>query len=279
MRAPARAPVSAAPHFRRLGRHRRRETSAGRFNVRACTVAKTIPFRTSGQARRAACREATAAYIGAARIGVANILGKRCFNGMRVGYARVSTTEQDPDYQLRALEAAGCDRVFTDQISSRKKLRPQLEAAFEFLRAGDSLVVWKFDRLARSTAEMLTLASRLSDRGCEMVSLTEQIDTGTPGGKVVFAVLAALAEFERDIISERTKEAYQAKMAKGQPWGRRSMFEDPEAVRTAKALLAAGTLTKPQIAARLGICVSTLYARFPGGDPDAFNLRPRRKAA
>ena len=198
---------------------------------------------------------------------------------MRVGYARVSTTDQDPDYQQGALEAAGCERCFTDRVSSRKKLRPQLEAAFDFLRRGDSLVVWRFDRLARSTPEMLALAERLAQRGCELVSLTEQIDTSTAGGKVVFTVMAALAEFERDLNSERTKEAYRAKKAKGLAWGRRSVFEDPEAVSAAKALLADGTLTKPQIAARLGICVSTLYSRFPGGDPDAFVDLPGRKAA
>lgn len=192
---------------------------------------------------------------------------------MRVGYARVSTTEQDPDYQQRALEAAGCERLFTDRVSSRKKRRPQLEAAFEFLRSGDSLVVWRFDRLARSTPEMLALAERLAQRGCELVSLTEQIDTGTAGGKVVFAVLAALAQFERDLNSERTKAAYLAKKAKGLAWGRRSVFEDPEAVRTAKALLAAGTLTKPQIAARVGVSRSTLYAWFPAGDPSAFGTK------
>ena len=198
---------------------------------------------------------------------------------MRVGYARVSTTEQDPEYQQRALQDAGCGRFFTDRVSSKKKRRPQLEAAFEFLREGDSLVVWKFDRLARSVPEMLALAGRLEERGCELVSLTERIDTGTPGGKVVFAVLAALAQFERDLNSGRTKEAYRAKKAKGLAWRRRSVFEDPEAVSAAKALLADGTLTKPQIAARLGICVSTLYSRFPGGDPDAFIDLPARKAA
>jgi len=198
---------------------------------------------------------------------------------MRIGYARVSTLEQDPDYQLRALEASGCDRIYTDRCSSRKKHRPQREAAFEYLRSRDSLVVWKFDRLARSTSEMLALADELAQRGCELVSLTEQIDTSSPNGKAVFAVLAAMAQLERDLISERTKESYRAKKAKGQSWGRPSAFKDPETVSTAKALLADGSLTKPQIAARLGICVSTLYRRFPGGDPDAFAGTYQRRPA
>ena len=199
---------------------------------------------------------------------------------MRIGYARVSTTEQDPDYQLKALEASGCERLFIDRCSSRKKHRPHREAAFEYLRRGDSLVVWKFDRLARSTTEMLALAELLSERGCELVALTEQIDTASAHGKAVFAVLAAMAQFERDLISERTKESYRAKKAKGQTWGRPSAFKDPEAVSTAKALLADGSLTKPQIAAQLGICVSTLYRWFPGGDPNAFDgTYQRRKAA
>ena len=111
----------------------------------------------------------------------------------------------------------GCERFFTVRVSSKMKRRPQLEAAFEFLREGDSLVVWKFDRLARSTPEMLSLADRLARRGCELVSLTEQIDTSTPGGKAVFTVMAALAQLERDLNSERTKEAYRAKKAKGLP--------------------------------------------------------------
>lgn len=198
---------------------------------------------------------------------------------MRVGYARVSTVDQDPGYQRRALEEGGCGKIFTDRVSSRKGRRPQLEAALDFLREGDALVVWRFDRLARSTPEMLSLADKLAGRGCELVSLTERIDTGTPGGKVVFTVMAALAQFERDVNSERTKESYRAKKARGLAWGRPSSFEDPEAVKTAKALLAEGTLTKPQIAARLGVCVSTLYRRFPGGDPDAFAAPIRSRAA
>jgi len=198
---------------------------------------------------------------------------------MRIGYARVSTTDQDPDYQQKALEDAGCGRLFTDQISSRKARRPQLEAALDFLRSGDSLVVWKFDRLARSTSEMLSLADRIAERGCELVSLTEQIDTGAPAGKAVFTVMAALAQLERDLNSERTRACYASKRAKGLPWGRISAFSDPEVVSTAKALLADGTLTKPQIAARLGVTTTTLYRRFPGGDPDAFVSPLRRKAA
>ena len=198
---------------------------------------------------------------------------------MRVGYARVSTADQDPDYQRRALEEGGCGRVFTDKVSSRAGRRPQLEAALDFLREGDALVVWKFDRMARSTREMLSLADELASRGCALVSLTEQIDTGTPGGELVFSVLAAVAQLERDINSERTREAARAKKARGLPWGRPSAFEDPETVRKAKTLLASGALTKPQIAARLGICVSTLYRRFPGGDPDAFDAPTKRRVA
>ena len=198
---------------------------------------------------------------------------------MRVGYARVSTKEQDPDYQQRALRGAACERIFTDTVSSREKQRPQLLAALGFLRGGDSLVVWRFDRLARSTPELLQLASQLEGRGCELVSLTERIDTSTAAGRVVFSVLAALAQFERDLNSERTKESYRAKKAKGVRWGRRSVFHDPESVRAAQALLAAGTLTKPEIAARVGVSVSTLYAWFPGGDPNAFDGSHSRCAA
>lgn len=140
-------------------------------------------------------------------------------------------------------------------------------------------MVWRFDRAGRSTPDLLALAAGLQRRGGELVSLTEQIDTSTPGGKVLFTVMAALAQFEADLTSEWTKEAWRAKKANGMPRGRRSAFHDPENVRTAKALLETGAFTKAEIAARVGVSVSTLYCRFPGGDPEAFDGNYRRRAA
>ena len=198
---------------------------------------------------------------------------------MLVGYARVSTIDQDPTYQLRALEAHGCEKVYTDRVSSRRLHRPQLAAALEFLRPGDTLAVWRFDRLARSTSQMLAMAGDIQGRGCELVSLTEAIDTRTPGGKVVFTVMAALAQFELDLNSERTKESYLAKTAAGQRWGRRSVFHDPKNVKVAKTLLADAAISRKDIAARFGIRRQTLYAWFPDGDPAAFTGRPHRRPA
>jgi DNA invertase Pin-like site-specific DNA recombinase len=118
---------------------------------------------------------------------------------MKVGYARVSRQDQNPEMQGEALEADGCEQVFEERISSRKESRPELERALEYCRAGDVLVVWKLDRLGRSLEELLELVSRLQDRGVEFRSLRESLDTTTPSGKLVFHVFASLAEFERDM--------------------------------------------------------------------------------
>ncbi len=136
---------------------------------------------------------------------------------MLVGYARVSTPDQDPGYQLRALEERGCEKVFTDRGSGRITERPQLTAALEFIRAGDALVVWKFDRLARNLRHLIELGVELERRGCQLVSLTEAIDTGSPGGKLVFAVFGAMAEFEADLNRERTSAWAPRRSTAGSP--------------------------------------------------------------
>ena len=195
---------------------------------------------------------------------------------MLVGYARVSTTTQDPSYQLAALEGRGCKRIFEERASARDESRPQLLAAVDFMRSGDSLVVWKFDRLARSVAHLLTVAADLDRRGCQLVSITEGIDTTTPGGRLVFAVFGALAEFEVDLIRERTAEAYRAAKAAGRRWGRPSPFHDRENVRAAKALLAAPNITKREVARRFGVSTTTLYRWFPRGDPSRYTGAQRR---
>ena len=189
---------------------------------------------------------------------------------MRVGYARVSTVDQDPEAQLRALQGQGCERVFRDKASGRLEAREQLDECLEFLRPGDSLVVWRFDRLARSVRHMLDLAARLERHGCQLVSLTEAIDTGTPGGRLVFVLFAALAELEADLARERTRLAARLARERGDLWGRRSPFHDPAHVRRVQALLRDKRLLKTEIAKSLGIDVSTLYKWFPGGDPDAY---------
>jgi len=139
---------------------------------------------------------------------------------MLVGYARVSTSEQDCALQTDALTAAGCDRVFVETASGMKQDRPELQAALSALQPGDTLVVWRFDRLARSLRQLLETIERLEGNGMRFRSLTEAVDTSTSGGKLIFSVLGAIAEFERAIISERTKAGLEAARLRGRIGGR-----------------------------------------------------------
>jgi len=122
-----------------------------------------------------------------------------------IGYARVSTADQRPELQLDALKAAGCEQVFEERVSSGAAERPELTQCLRTLRKGDTLVVWRLDRLGRSLKELLEIVTGLEQRGVAFRSLTEAMDTGTPGGKLIFHIFASLAEFERSIIRERTK--------------------------------------------------------------------------
>ncbi len=142
----------------------------------------------------------------------------------------------------------------------------------QFLREGDSLIVWRFDRLGRSVTHLLELAAALRERGINLVSLTEAIDTTTPGGRLVFTVFAALAAFERELVRERTLLAVQAARESGRPWGRKSKLHDPVFVQAAKALLADENLPRAEVARQLEISRTTLYRWFPGGCPEAFGL-------
>ena len=189
---------------------------------------------------------------------------------MLVGYARVSTADRNPELQVRALKERGCGRIFTDHCSGRDARRPQLDAALDSLREGDSLVAWRFDRLGRSVQHLLDLSRHLDERGCQQVSVTEAIDTGTPGGKLVSTVFAALAAFEADLIRERTVEAARTAKAHGNRWGRRSKFHDPEEVRAAKAMLADPAITTVAVARHFGVSKNTIYRWFPRADPQAF---------
>lgn len=142
--------------------------------------------------------------------------------GARIGYGRVSTTDQDAQAQVLRLEAGGCTRTFTETISSRIKDRPQLAACLDYLRPGDALVAVRLDRLARSTRELLELAQGLEQRGIDLVVLDQQIDTRTPAGRLLFTMLAAIGEFERDLIRERTMDGLARARAEGKIGGRRA---------------------------------------------------------
>ncbi len=140
-----------------------------------------------------------------------------------LGYARVSTLEQEPSLQLDALETAGCERTYTDHASGALADRPELAQAPDHLRRGDTLVVWRLDRLGRSLRHLVDTVGVLEERGVGFRSLTESIDTTTPGGRHVFHVFAALAESERDLIRERTHAGLAAARARGRRGGRRSV--------------------------------------------------------
>ena len=177
---------------------------------------------------------------------------------MQIGYARVSTFDQDLSLQRDALEAAGCERIFEDTISGAKASRPQLAAALDHLRAGDTLVVWRLDRLGRSLSELIELMTRLSDQGISFRSLTEQIDTTTSGGKLIFHIFGALAEFERELIRERTQAGLAAARARGRKGGRPKLLDERK-VAMAQALYDSGEHSIKDICQTLGVSRATLY--------------------
>jgi DNA invertase Pin-like site-specific DNA recombinase len=172
-----------------------------------------------------------------------------------VGYARVSTTDQDPALQHDALAAAGCVRVFTDTASGSKDDRAQLLAALDYLRPGDTLVVWRLDRLGRSLPHLINTIADLDKREVGFRSLTEAIDTTTSGGRLLFGIMAALAEFERQLIRERTVAGLQAAAARGRRGGRPSALTDVQ-IEHARGLRAGGS-SLAAIAAVLGVSKST----------------------
>jgi DNA invertase Pin-like site-specific DNA recombinase len=183
---------------------------------------------------------------------------------MLIGYARVSTQDQDLALQLDALGEAGCERVFTEKASGAQRERPQLQAALAYMRAGDTLVVWKLDRLARSLKQLIETVESLGERNIGLRSLTEAIDTTTSGGRLVFHLFASLAEFERSIIRDRTLAGLAAARARGRMGGRpRSL--SPQDLTVAKALLRDPEITMDQVAQRLGVAPATLYRHLPGG--------------
>ena len=181
---------------------------------------------------------------------------------MFVGYARVSTQDQNPELQIDALNQSGCERIFKEKASGAKRDRPELNAALDFVREGDTIVVWKLDRLARSLKQLIETVEELESRGIGLKSLTESIDTGTSGGRLVFHIFGALAEFERSIIRERTVAGLQAARARGRVGGRpKALTEDD--VAAARAMLKQPDITVKDIAERLNVSVATFYRYFP----------------
>ena len=183
-----------------------------------------------------------------------------------IGYARVSTEIQHVDLQKDALRKAGCERVFEDIISGAKTERQGLDAALAYLREGDALVVWKLDRLGRSMAHLVNTVQDLAARGVGLKVLTGQgaaIDTTTAPGKLVFGIFAALAEFERDLIRERTKAGLTAAASRGRKGGRKPVVT-ADKLQRAREHIASGFNVR-EAATRLKVSKTALYAALQGG--------------
>jgi len=185
---------------------------------------------------------------------------------MLIGYARVSTQEQNLELQINALKEAGCKKIFTEKASGAQRDRPELKAALEYMRPneGDTLVVWKLDRLARSLRQLIDTIEELEKQGIGFRSLTEAIDTTSSGGRLVFHIFGALSEFERGLIKERTIAGLKAAKDMGKKGGRPSSLK-PEDLVAAKALLRDSEITVTEVAKRLKVDPSTLYRHLPGG--------------
>jgi DNA invertase Pin-like site-specific DNA recombinase len=177
---------------------------------------------------------------------------------MLIGYARISTGEQNLDMQIDALKEAGCEKVFSDETSGVKSERPGLQDALEYMREGDTFVVWRLDRLGRSLKDLVQKVEDLQSRNIGFCSLQESIDTTSPSGKFQFHVFSALAEFERDLIRERTQAGLRAARARGRMGGRpREMT--PEKLKMAVKLMKDPEIPIGEICKTLGIAKSTLY--------------------
>lgn len=181
---------------------------------------------------------------------------------MLVGYARVSTEDQNLDLQADALKSAGCEHLFTDQLSGAAKNRPGLVEALKYLRQGDTLVVWKLDRLGRTVKGLVDLVECLQEKGIQFRSLTDGIDTSTSAGRFFFHVMAALAQMERELIRERTNAGLKAARARGRLGGRKPKMDDSK-VKSAKHLLDSGVPAR-EVAKNLGVSRATLYRAISG---------------
>jgi DNA invertase Pin-like site-specific DNA recombinase len=186
---------------------------------------------------------------------------------MLTGYARVSTHEQTINLQRDALTKAGCDKIFTDTASGAKAERKGLEEALNYVRKGDTLVVWRLDRLGRSLPHLITTLTALESRGIGFKSLTENIDTTTSGGKLIFHIFGALAEFERNLIRERTTAGLTAARARGKTGGRPKSLTDRQ-ISIAQSLYADKKTSIPEICRTLKISKATLYRSIKTGERD-----------
>ena len=182
---------------------------------------------------------------------------------MKIGYARVSTKEQNPDLQYDALTKDGCEKVFCDYVSGAKNERPEYSKSLKFLRRGDMLVVWKLDRLGRSLPDLISKVKYLKENGIEFKSIQDNIDTSTPGGRLVFHIMGSLAEFERDLIRERTNAGLAASRSRGKIGGRPKSLDNSQ-IGMLKALHADKTNDVKKIMETMGVGKTTLYKYVKG---------------
>ncbi|MFC4487899.1 recombinase family protein [Tepidiphilus baoligensis] len=190
---------------------------------------------------------------------------------MLIGYARVSTQDQNLELQREALAKAGCERIFEDRASGSRTDREGLARAIDMLRSGDTLVVWKLDRLGRSVKQLVDLVGELQQRGVQFKSLTDAIDTSTPSGRFFFHVMASLAEMERELIVERTRAGLEAARKLGRKGGRRPKMTAGK-IESARRLLETGMPAK-DVARSLGVSVPTLYRWLPASKRDSAGER------
>jgi len=183
---------------------------------------------------------------------------------MLIGYARVSTEDQNLDLQIAALKAAGAGRIFNDKMAGTRADRPGLQDALSLARPGDTVVVWKLDRLGCGVKGLVDLVGDLEKQGVDFRSLTDAIDTSTPAGRIFFHLMASLAQMEREIIQERARAGLAVARAKGRVGGRKRLLTNGK-MEAAKTLLAGGTPPK-DVAQSLGVSVPTLYRWLPAGE-------------
>lgn len=178
---------------------------------------------------------------------------------MIIGYARVSTQDQNPELQLDALRGAGCEELFHEKATGKFRERPELTTCLRSMRKGDTLVVWKLDRLARSLKDLVEIVHDLNQRGAGFRSLTEAIDTTSSGGRLVFHIFGALAEFEHSLIRERTIAGLVAARARGRKGGRKPVMSKAD-TRKAAAMLSDPNITKAEVAKHFSVSRVTLNA-------------------
>ncbi|AKH70898.1 site-specific recombinase, DNA invertase Pin (plasmid) [Spongiibacter sp. IMCC21906] len=176
---------------------------------------------------------------------------------MIIGYARVSTTEQNTSLQADALTSSGAERIYQEALSGASRERPELTKCLDALRQGDTLMVWRLDRLGRSLKDLVSIISELEERGIGFRSITEAIDTTTAGGKLVFHIFGSLAEFERSLIQERTKAGLNAARARGRKGGRPKALSEDQ-VKKARAMLTDPAMTKTEVAKHFSVTRATL---------------------